>query len=345
MRFGFWACPVSVLVGAAISTGAAIAQPARPASSPQAELETLVKAAKAEGEVFFYSGVTENVAKRTGDAFTAKFGVKASFTRTAGVQTVRRFSTEAEAGTFVADFLVSGGAIEQFAIDAAQKGWVEAVGKAGIPAVAGSEFPARFLADYTAIIQISPWGIGYNTQKIAASEAPRSWPDLLQPRFKGQILVPDPRSAHAYSEFWDVMMEMHGEAFLTGLRNQNMRNYASGVPATNGLAAGEGMLAIPQSGGQMQGVIAKGAPIALVVPEQTTGFEIKLALTHRAKAKHPNAGRLFTHFVMSAEGNRIFNADPGSNSVYDLSGLPKRYQSPKRDAGDRLNKVAPLLGY
>ena len=67
-------------------------------------------------------------------------------------------------------------------------------------------------------------------------------------------------------------------------------------------------------------------------------------LTHRAKAKHPNAARLFAHYVMSPDGNKIFNADPGSLSVYDTSGLPRQYESPKPNAIARRARFATLLG-
>ncbi len=47
----------------------------------QADLDALIKAAKAEGEVIFYSGATENVAKRVAEAYKAKYGIKYAFTR------------------------------------------------------------------------------------------------------------------------------------------------------------------------------------------------------------------------------------------------------------------------
>jgi iron(III) transport system substrate-binding protein len=311
----------------------------------QAELDALIKAARSEGEVVFYSGASANVAQRIADAFTAKYGIKSNYTRTAGEQTIRRFGAEAEAGTFAADFFVSASDVERFAPEAVQKGWLEPIGRAGIPVVRSGEFPAKYLLPNVAIALVSPWGIGYNTQKVTAGNVPKGWLDLLEPRFKGQILIADPRSANAYAEFWEIMLDRYGESFLTRLRDQNLRNYASGIPATNGLAAGEGMVAIPQSAGQMQSVIDKGAPLALFFPSFTTGYEMKVALTHRAKAKHPNAARLFVQYLLSPEGNKVFSADPGTLSVYDNSGLPPEYQSPKKDAVLRLERVAKLLGY
>jgi len=57
-----------------------------------------------------------------------------------------------------------------------------------------------------------------------------------------------------------------------------------------------------------------------------------------------NAARLFANYVLSQEGNKVFNADPGLYSVYDLAGLPKQYVSPKPDATARKDLVLRLLG-
>jgi hypothetical protein len=139
----------------------------------QADLDALIKGAKAEGEVVIYSGATENIVKRTGDAFSALYGIKYSFIRTAGAQNLQRFATEAEAGTFAADLVFNGGGSQVFAAEAVKKGWVEAIRQAGIPALTSGQFPAKFITGATATIQLAPWGIAYNTDKVSVADAPR----------------------------------------------------------------------------------------------------------------------------------------------------------------------------
>src|SRR6185369_3187211 len=68
-------------LGVSASIGTAQLAQASPAAksaskagiNPQANLDALIKSARAEGEVLFYSTATENVAKRVSDAFTAKY--------------------------------------------------------------------------------------------------------------------------------------------------------------------------------------------------------------------------------------------------------------------------------
>ena len=74
------------------------------------------------------------------------------------------------------------------------------------------------------------------------------------------------------------------------------------------------------------------------------GIEMQVILTSRAKAKHPNAARLFANYILSPEGNKVFNDDPGGVTVYDTAGLPKGYQPPKAGVFSRREEIAKLFG-
>lgn len=311
----------------------------------QQELDTLIKAAKAEGEVLFYSSPTENVAARVRDAFARKYGIKTQFLRLTGAGLLQRFASEAEAGTFVADVITTAGDSIGYAEDGIKKGWIEPVSEARLPVLMSGEFPAKFMTGPTAIIQISPWGIAYNTQLLKREDVPKDWPDILHPRFKGQINLTNPRSSDAHIDHWTIILDKYGEAFFTSLRAQNGRQFNGGVPSTNALAAGEGSIQVPAVPGQIQGVKDKGAPVDWVAIDYSTGVEIQVALTHRTKARHPAAGRLLAHFMLTEEGNKLINSDPGSVSVYDTKALPAGYQSPKPGAASRREQFLKLLGF
>ena len=346
--------PVVLCTAALGLPAGACAQAAKAASpkgvpvNPQAaqqELDTLIKAAKAEGEVLFYSSPTENVAARVRDAFARKYGIKTQFLRLTGAGLLQRFASEAEAGTFVADVITTAGDSIGYAEDGIKKGWIEPVSEARLPVLMSGEFPAKFMTGPTAIIQISPWGIAYNTEKLKREDVPKDWPDILHPRFKGQINLTNPRSSDAHIDHWTIILDKYGEAFFTSLRAQNGRQFNGGVPSTNALAAGEGSIQVPAVPGQIQGVKDKGAPVDWVAIDYSTGVEIQVALTHRTKAKHPAAGRLLAHFMLTEEGSKLINSDPGSVRVYDTKALPAGYQSPKPGAASRRDQFLKLLGF
>jgi iron(III) transport system substrate-binding protein len=311
----------------------------------QADLEALIKAARAEGEVSFYMGTTEQIGTRTGAAYTAKYGIPYRALRLPGAQVLQRFATEADAGTFAVDFLFTAGGTGPFATEAIRKGWMEPIAQAGIPAIASGQFPAKFVTGPTAIIQLAPWGFAYNTDKVSGADIPKDWPDILNPKFKGQILLGDPRASDAILDPWSLIHDRHGESFFTRLREQNPRRYAGNVPAANGLAAGEGWILVPAPGQVVELVRGKGAPVAGSYPVHTTGVEMQIALTHRAKAKHPAAARLFAHYVMTPEGNKVFNADAGSVGIFDTSALPAQYERTRPETVQRKDMLLKLLGF
>ena len=333
-----------LLVIACAFNPVAYGQASKAASTAQADLDALVKAAKAEGSLTFYSGATENVAKRVADAFSAKYGIKTQFVRLSGNVIIQRYSNEATAGNIAADVVFNASRPQVFAEEGVAKGWVEAIADAGLPVLKSGEFPAKFNFGATALIQIAPWSITYNTEKVSAADAPKDWRDLLNPKWKGQILISDPRSSNAYLDLYAVWIDRYGESFFTQLRSQNLRWYLGGPPQVQGLAAGEGMIGLPVIGPQVQAVKDKGAPLAVITPDLTSGVEMHVMITARAKAKSPSAARLMANYVMSGEGNQVFNADPGGMSIYDTSRLPKEYQPANVRNEARKDQIAKLLG-
>ena len=93
------------------------------------------------------------------------------------------------------------------------------------------------------------------------------------------------------------------------------------------------------------GVQERGAPVDTVTPEFTTGTQFYLILTARGKAKHPNAARLLANYIMSPEGNTVFNDEPGIVGVYDTRRLPKQYVQPKPVNKEQVDNMARLLGF
>jgi iron(III) transport system substrate-binding protein len=156
--------------------------------------------------------------------------------------------------------------------------------------------------------------------------------------------MPDPRESDAYLDGLAVILADYGPEYFTQLLAQNPRIMATSAVAVQSLGAGEGSIMFPTSVARALEIKGKGGPVDIVFPESTSGIEIQAMLTHRAKAKHPAAARLFAHYIMSTEGNRLYNDEPGGASLYDPSGLPKRYQSPKPETLGRKAELLKHLG-
>ena len=309
-----------------------------------AELDALVKAARAEGEVTLYTATPDNQARRFVDAFTAKYGIKVGFLRVAGASLRQRYVAEAEAGKFAADIMLTAGAAEVFAEDCVKKGWMESISEAGIPVMRSGEFPASLNRGPSAVVQVTPWLIAYNTDRLKGADVPRDWKDLASPRFKGQLIIPNPRAAFAYLDIWAVIADTYGPAFMQQIRAQNPRMVNAGAAGIQALGAGEGSVLFPTTGGNIMDVRGKGAPVDMVVPEKTTGVEMQVMLTHRSKTKRSAAARLLANYLMSPDGNKALNDEPGGITIYDTKGLPRQYESPKLSAQGRSAELFGQLG-
>ena len=321
-----------------LSAGSAMPQAGAP------DLDALAKAAKAESELTFYTSNSENVGRRIGNAFTAKYGIKTQFVRLNSVPLQQRYSTEAETGNFAADVIFIAGNATAYAAEGVKKGWIESVSEAGLPIIRSGEFPRAFNRGPTAIVQVSPWLIFFNTDKVKGADVPKDWPDLLDPKWKGQVLLADPRASDAHIPLWSIILDKYGEEFFHKLRAQGLRVFAGGLPTIQSLAAGEGSVAVPTIESSVQEIKSKGGPLNTVTPDLTTGVEMHIVLTARAKAKHPNAARLFANYVMSPEGNKVFNDDPGGLTIYDTKNLPKDYRAPDLGALARKERIFKLFG-
>ena len=323
-----------IIAGAVLVLGTLITAPTQaqsPAQAAQARLDELIKAAKAEGELTYYTVMTDNVMQPFDKLFTAKYGIRTTWLRIPQTTMFQRYYGEFETGNTAADLSMANNA--DSSVDPAfKKGWLQNLREARLPAIMSGEFPARFIRDYGAIVQISPWHILYNTQKLKGDDIPKTWTDLLNPKYKGQIAISDLSESDSLIAPWQVLQDTYGEKFFIALRAQGLRVHSNTIVGVQGMGAGESSIWLPAARFVATLISAKGAPVDGVLPEGPgTGIETLLFLNHPSKSKRPNAARLFVNFMLTQEGNMGFatGAGAGTFSVYDTKSLPKAYASPK----------------
>jgi iron(III) transport system substrate-binding protein len=284
------------------------------------ELAALIAAAQKEGEVTWYQVDPPSVVEEIAKAFNAKYGIKTNWTRLTTAKQQTRYSAEAEAGAVQADLIVaSNGA---FMEDAATKGWLIPV-KGEVPGFPFEGFNEKFLHDDfgTPTLNVPLKIIAYNTDKLSEADAPKDWPDLLDPKYKDQIILVDPASSDSYPQFWTVIEDEYGADLPQQIADQvKQLSGEGGVPMVQQLAAGEAMIAIPPIAEDVVSISEKGAPVGYIIPPVTTGSEHVLGLS--ANAPHPNAARLLAHFLLSDEAAPYLAEAPGVMSAYEGIGAP-----------------------
>ncbi len=170
-----------------------------------------------------------------------------------------------------------------------------------------------------------PIGIVYNTRLVRPAEAPRSLEDLLDPRWKGKIVMPDP-SLHTTTAQW--LMELRRvlgarwREFVEGLAGQLGGMVESLLPVVHKVVSGEFPLGITYIR-YVYHFGKEGAPLDYVRLSGFLADSLRIALGVRPQ--HPNAGRLYIEALLSRAG-LLALAQEG-----DFVALPGVYP-PLRDA-------------
>jgi iron(III) transport system substrate-binding protein len=146
-------------------------------------------------------------------------------------------------------------------------------------------------------------GIGYNTQKISAQEAPKSYQDLLDPKWKGKMAISGSLSTSA--NWVGGMVISLGVDYVKKLGQQDIRVYElTGRALANLTIAGEVPLSPTIYNSHVEASRAQGAPIAWNLPGPVAVTDTSTALA--LKAPHPHAAMLLIDFLLSKEGQAIY---------------------------------------
>ena len=137
----------------------------------------------------------------------------------------------------------------------------------------------------------------YNTDKVRAEEAPRSWTDLLDPKWNNQIALPHPAFSGCAGVWALGLRKLYGWEYFDKLAKNNPRIGRSfGDPVTL-LNAGECKVA-PGPAINAFPAAEKGNPIGIAYPSDGCSICVSPSAVP-ASAPHPNAGRLFLEWMLS----------------------------------------------
>jgi len=153
-------------------------------------------------------------------------------------------------------------------------------------------------------------GIAYNPTTVKAEDAPKSWKDLLNPKWKDVINVKVSNSGLQH-ETWLLIGKLLGEDYWKQFATQNPRAFDSYVQQFDRCVSGQDqVISTAQYSGYLQ-FKAKGAPIAFVNPEEgvIAAPNLQGVVDH---APHPEAAKLFMDW---------FTGVPGQQAYVDVSSL------------------------
>ena len=257
----------------------------------------VIEAAKKEGEVMFYGAITINSSKAIGDAFEKKYGIKLRHWRGDATELINRTLAEARAGKPAFDVTL-GNEVVMTALD-------EKKLFAVFDPPAAKGYPKQFLDPDKKMTpwRVLPYGINYNYQMLKAEDAPKTWEDLLAPKWRGKFAMANPGIHVTTLQFVLNLEKLLGAKWLKvveGWAKQEPRLGRGLSDLIPPLTAGEVPVAISYIKDKFQ----YPGPIDYVRMNKYLASLSFVAINRQAP--HPNAARLFTDFFLGAESQRIF---------------------------------------
>ena len=285
----------TIVAGALLAAGL----PARAAD------QALIDAAKKEGEVVWYTTVIINqLVRPLADNFEKKYGVKVRYVRANASDTALKIINEARAGKVQADLFDGTSATPPLKEAGLVAKYVPDSAKALAPRYIDPE--GQWVATHA--YYMAP---GFNTDLVPVKDAPKTFEDLLDPKWRGKIAWNSSTSSSGGPGFvGNVLITMGDEKgmdYLKKLAGQKIINMdVSARQLLDQAIAGEFPIALQIFNHHAVISAKKGAPVSWVAMEPVTSTLSVVSLTK--DAQHPNAGKLLIDYMVSEEGQKLFEA-------------------------------------
>jgi iron(III) transport system substrate-binding protein len=288
----------AVLKASAVTAAATLfAEPLRAAAPPPAEVTpALIEAARKEGKVSFYSALELNVAERLGKTFEATYpGIAVRVERSGAERIFQRIAQEQASNINAVD--VANSTDPAHYLDWKKKDWLAPY----LPDDVAKHFPADQFDTDGMYATSCAWleAIGYNTSLVKHEDAPKSYADLLDPKWVGKIVKGHPGYSGAILTATFVLTRDLGWPYLEKLAQQKVMQVQSAADPPKKILLGE--RAVMADGNDYNLVLLKdeGKPVQAVYATEGSPLIIVPSGVFR-NAPNPNAARLFQSFFFSA---------------------------------------------
>jgi iron(III) transport system substrate-binding protein len=271
------------------------------AGADQASAQAVnLEAAKKEGRVVVYGSVVPQAMEALHKNFESKYGIKVDYWRADSTKVSERALTEWRAGKPGFD-IVEGNRGVQLIMK--QEGLFAKY----IPP-SSEKFPAEMREKDGLITpwRVLPISILYNTEMVKPADLPKTWDDLLQPKWTGKIVMPDPTRHTTTAQFlWNLEKFKKDKwlDYVRALAKQKPILVDSLAPVTTSVIKGEGALGITY----VKYVKQYKGPVHYVLMDKYLADPNYVSVG--AKASNPNAARLYSEYVTSAEGQKYIAED------------------------------------
>jgi len=297
----------ALLAGAAFSTRVlAEAPPAEPVTPD------LIEAAKKEGQVIHYTSTDLPVAEKLAKAFEAKYpGIAVRVERTGAERVFQRIGQEYSSNIHAVDVVNSSDAAH-FIV------WKrDGILAPYVPEDVAKFYPAEHkdadghFASWRVWLSI----IAYNTNLVKLEDAPKSFADLLDPKWKGKIVKAHPGYSGTIMTATYQMQRDLGWSWFEQLAKQNIMQVQSSADPPKKLDLGERAVMADGNEYNILQIKEAGRPVEPVYASEGSPLIIGPNGIFK-NSPNPNAAKLFQSFCFSREAQQLIIDVGGLRSVH-----------------------------
>jgi iron(III) transport system substrate-binding protein len=249
--------------------------------------DVLVERAKREGEVVYYASMNLSEANALIEEFEKRYPfIKVKLNRTGSEKLLTKVMAEHRAQKLSADVIQT----VEFSM--------HLFGRRGVLAhyvpPENAQFPSAFKEEgFWTTVYYNPYVIAYNTRFVQPVASPKTYEDLLDPKWKGKM---------------QIMGQERGLKYMRDLARQHLSPREGHELLAQLVAAGEGQIDVNIPIASVERMKEKGAPIDWTSGGPAPAIMVGIGIS--AQAEHPNAAKLYTNFVLSREGQKLMKT-PG----------------------------------
>jgi iron(III) transport system substrate-binding protein len=272
----------------------------------------LVAAAKKEGKVTFYTSLDLLVAENVGRAFEAKFpGVAIRVERSGAERLFQRIQQEYNSRIYAVDVINTADAAHCLVWK--RNGWLVPY----LPEEVAQHYPKDYYDPEGFFVTTRVWlsTLGYNTNLVKAEEAPKSFADLLDPKWAGKMIKAHPSySGTIMTATFQIVREL-GWDYLEKLAKQRVMQVQSSTDTPKKLALGERAVMADGNDYNLIQLKEQGQPVEVVYPTEGTPLITGPSAIFKG-APNPNAARLFCNWLNSREAQQLLVDVARTHSVH-----------------------------
>lgn len=271
-----------------------------------------VAKAKSEGKVVWYTSTPIEEAQKLVDLFQKGTGIQVELFRSGGSAILSRFQQEMAAGRVAADVITHSDPAAAQAL--AKKGYFVPFRPKNFDKVPeGAKAPDGMFVGQ----RLNLMTHYIRSDKIAPADEPRTWTDLLDPKYKGKMVMTDPSFTSLQVSVVGMIAKTRGWDYYEKLRANDVMVVRGNQQVADALKRGERLIAVGALDSYAADLKREGHPIKTLYP--LDGVFIIPSPTSVVKgAPHPDAAKLLAQFMLSDEAQKIFPADGGYSVRTDI---------------------------